>query len=164
MPEFVEKPTKKFPWITRIFIFLYLVLFLAFAALPFVYQQIPLLGSSGLERQIVMIPAFAAAFYFLILTFSFWRAGDNWLIFSIILIFFSSLGALLLGAVGSLNARALLEKGIPGCYTDLSLCNSEEGIILLSVLLLGISIPTLLFNILTFVGIMKSFGARDTYD
>jgi hypothetical protein len=163
MPEFVERPAKKFPWITRIFLFLYLVLLLTFAALPFFYEQIPFLSTLGLGQEIVMVPSFVAAFYCLLIAFSFWRAGDNWLILTIILLFFSSLAALVLGGIGALNARTLWEKGLPSCYTDINSCNSEQGIILLSAVLLGISIPTLVFNILTFVAVMKSFGARDTY-
>src|SRR3990167_8634183 len=105
MPDFVEKPTKKFPWIRRIFIFIYCLLFLTTAGLPFFYQQLPVLSSLKIDQSLVLIPSIATAVYFLIIAFSFFRAGDNRLIFSIILIFFSTLGALGLAALGIINAQ-----------------------------------------------------------
>ncbi|OGY29032.1 MAG: hypothetical protein A3F35_02720 [Candidatus Woykebacteria bacterium RIFCSPHIGHO2_12_FULL_45_10] len=164
MPDFVEKPTKKFPWITRIFIFIYCLLFLFAAGLPLFYQQLPILATLKIDQSFVLIPSIATAVYFLIIGFSFFRAGDNWLIFSIILIFFSTLGALGLAALGGINVQHLIAKGIPSCINNINLCNANDGIVLASAVLLGISIPTILFNILTFVGIMKSFGARDPYE
>ena len=164
MPDFVEKPTKKFPWLTRIFIFLYTAAFLVTISLPFFYQQLPLIGSIELDRTIILVPSIIIAAYFLIIAFSFFRAGDNWLIFSIILLFFSTLGALALTAIGSINAQHLINKGIPNCIQNINLCDDEDGVILASAILLAVSIPTILFNILTFIGIMKSFGARDPYE
>lgn len=162
MPEFVDQPKKKKThFLSLFFTIIYLFLTLAIASLPFIYQKLPVIGPANLDQRLVLAPTVILVTYFLIFAFSFFHRGDNWFIFAIVLLFFSSLGALVLGGIGAINAKNLIHEGIPACVRDLVNCNAGEGVILFSALLLGISIPTLIWNILTFVGIMKSMGAND---
>lgn len=161
MPTFVEKPPRRTPIISIIFLVIYLLFAAAMAILAFSYQNLPMIGDIGLDANIVRIPFFVAIAYFGIIAFSFLVKGDNWLIFSIILLFFSSLGAIGLAILGAFNAQNLFQGGIPSCINDLASCNEGDGVVLFSAILLGISIPTLILNIATFFAAMKTMGAND---
>ncbi|MDP2671584.1 MAG: hypothetical protein Q8P13_03985 [bacterium] len=159
--QFVEPPSRKAkrPVISAIFSFLYLLIFLFALSLPFLYQNLPFISYLGLTKTLVLVPAAVLAAYAFLIAFSFFLRGDNWLLLSIVILFFSTLGAVFLLVLGIMTGKNL-PNGIPSCVNDISLCNSTDGFTLLSALLLGISIPTLVLNLLTFIAAYKTMGTK----
>ena len=103
----------------------------------------------------------AVIVYCLVLAISFFLQNTNLLILSLVLIFFSTIGSLLMLVVSLPNAQEVISGNLPPCARNIASCTTGEGIVVASAALLAVSIPTLLLNILTIVGAVKGIAATD---
>lgn len=115
----------------------------------------------GFPKEIFIGFGLAIAVYALILSVSFFTQNSTLLILSLVLIFFTTIGALIMLAISIPNSHSFLSGQLPACSKNLSLCSLKDGIAVSSAILFVFSIPTLILNIVTIVGAVKAIAARD---
>lgn len=139
----------------------YLVLGLVAATLFLWYKNLPYFSQLSLPSEFVLAISIAAGIYCLALAFSFFTQNTNLLIFSLVLIFFTTIGAGIMLAVTIPNAQTILSGNLPECTKSLSTCNIKDGVIVASAILMIISVPTLILNFITIIGAVKGIAATD---
>ncbi len=139
----------------------YLVLGIGTASSVFWYKQITVLSSLYLPNILIYSLAIALTFYCLILTVSFFTQNTNLLILALVLIFFTTIGALILLVIALPGAQAALSGHIPACAKNLQLCSLKDGMVVASAIILSVSIPTLVLNLITITGAVKAIAAGD---
>lgn len=139
----------------------YLVLGLVTASSIFWYKQISFLSNLYLPNILIYSLAIALTFYCLILAASFFTQNTNLLILALVLIFFTTIGAIILLIISLPGAQAALSGHIPACAKNLQLCSLKDGMVVASAILLSVSIPTLVLNLITIVGTVKAIAAGD---
>ncbi|HSX57883.1 MAG TPA: hypothetical protein VLE47_01260 [Candidatus Saccharimonadales bacterium] len=149
------------PLLVKILQWLYLIFAILSLAAIFLYPQFTLLSGLGFPRELIIGSFLALAIYCLILSLSFFLQNTTLLIISLVLIFFTTIGAIAMMGVSIPNSKEVLAGNLPSCVKNLALCNLKEGLIVASAGLLAVSVPTLLLNILTIVGAVKGIAAAD---
>ncbi len=139
----------------------YLVLGLTGATFFLWYKQIPYLSQLNLASEFMLALSVMAGIYCLALAFSFFTQNTNLLILSLVLIFFTTIGAGIMLAVTVPNAQTILSGKLPQCTTNLAACSIKDGIVVASALLMVVSVPTLILNLITIVGAVKAIAATD---
>jgi hypothetical protein len=139
----------------------YLLLFLVSSTAFLWSKQIPLIAKSTLPEEIVIVASIISCIYFLIIALSFLTQNTNMLILSLVLIFFTSIGAAILLIITIPNAQTILSGNIPKCAAALSTCSVTEGVVVASALFMAISVPILLLNIITIIGTIKDIASTD---
>jgi len=125
------------------------------------YKQIAILEKLELPDIIMFSLVFALVFYCLILSISFFTQNTNLLILSLVLIFFTTIGAAILLFIALPSAKLIFTGNLPACAKNLTLCSVKDGMVVASAMLLSVSIPALLLNILTIVGAVKAIASTD---
>ncbi len=149
------------PLLVKILQWFYLLLALGSFTGVFFYQNLSFVPSLGFANEFIIGIFVAVIFYCLLLALSFFLQNTNLLILSLVLIFFSTIGSLLMLVVALPNAQEVISGNLPECAKNLASCTAGEGIVVASAALLAVSIPTLLLNILTIVGAVKGIAATD---
>lgn len=125
------------------------------------YKQVAVLESYNIPDIIVYLLVGSLAFYCLVLAVSFFTQNTNLLILALVLIFFTTIAALILFVIALPNAQTVISGDLPSCIKNLSLCSVKEGVVVASAILLSISIPALVLNIITIIGAVKAIAATD---
>lgn len=139
----------------------YLILTLFSASIPFWYKNLPYLDSLALPNKVIYAVAGALVVYCLLLAFSFLTQNTTLLILSLVFIFFTTIGALILLVIALPNSQAVFSGHLPACAKNLANCNFKDGLIVGSAILLSISVPILVLNLLTIIGAVKAIAATD---
>ena len=160
MSERVAETVSK-PLLVKILQWFYLLLALASLSGIFFYQNLSVVPSLGIANEFVIGFIVAIALYFLVIAISFFLLNTNFLILTLVLVFFTTIGALGMLGISLFNADALFSGSLPSCAANIATCNSKDGIIVASTALLMISIPILILNIITIVGAIKGIAATD---
>lgn len=155
-----KQSTQK-PLLVKILQWFYLVFALSFVVAIFFYHNLNFVPSLGIANEFIIGFFLALAFYCLILSFSFFLQNTNLLIFSLVLIFFSTLGALALLVVSIPNSQAVISGNLPECSKNIATCSTSDGIIVASAALLSVSVPILILNIVTIIGAVKGIASTD---
>ena len=158
--EKTKLPSYK-PLLVKILQWFYLLLATSAFISIFLYQNLSFVPSLGVANEFIIGIFVVVIFYCLILALSFFLQNTNLLILSLVLIFFSTIGSLIMLVVALPNAQAVISGNLPVCAKNLASCTAGEGIVVASAGLLAVSIPTLLLNILTIVGAVKGIAATD---
>lgn len=158
--EKTKLPSYK-PLLVKILQWFYLLLALVNFACIFLYQNLSFVPSLGIANEFIIGIIVAVVVYCLVLAISFFLQNTNLLILSLVLIFFSTIGSLIMLVVALPNAQEVISGNLPTCAKNIAACTTSEGIVVASAALLAISIPTLLLNILTIVGAVKGIAATD---
>lgn len=154
--EKVQKPI-----LVKILQWFYLLLGVIAVASVFLYQNFDFIPTLGIGNEFIIGFFGLIAAYFLILSLSFFLQNTNLLILALVLIFFSTIGSLLLLVVSVPNAHFVINGNLPECSKNIATCNTHDGIIVASAALLSVAIPTLVLNIITIVGAIKGIAATD---
>ena len=149
------------PLLVKVLQWFYLLLAIVTFAGVFLYQNLSFVPSLGIANEFIIGIILAIIFYCLVLALSFFLQNTNLLILSLVLIFFSTIGSLIMLVVALPNAQAVISGNLPDCAKNIASCTTSEGIVVASAALLAVSIPTLLLNILTIVGAVKGIAATD---
>lgn len=138
-------------------------LILAVLSIIFVVSssKIPFITKLGFPGEIFIGIGLAITVYCLILSLSFFTQNTNFLIFSLVLIFFTTIGSLIMLFIAIPNSGSAISGHLPKCIQNLSSCSLKDGIIVTSALLLTTSVPLLILNIITIVGSVKAIAATD---
>ena len=87
--------------------------------------------------------------------------NTNLLILALVLIFFTTIGALALLGISLPNAQAVLSGNLPECAKNIAACDLKDGIIVASPALLAVSVPILILNTITIVGAVKGIASSE---
>ncbi len=158
MPRKTSVPKTLFVKVMQWF---YLILTLLSASIPFWFKNLPYIDSLSIPEKLVYGASAALAIYCLILAISFFTQNTTLLILSLVFIFFTTIGALILLVLAMPNAQAVLSGHLPSCTQNLALCNFKDGLIVGSAILLSISVPILILNCLSIIGAVKAIAATD---
>jgi hypothetical protein len=159
MDERTEKVHK--PLLVKILQWFYLLLAIAVGIGGFYFQSLNFVPTLGVANEFIIGFFGVLIIYCLILALSFFFQNTNLLIFALVLIFFSTIGSLILLVVSLPNAGAVISGNLPECSRNIATCSSSNGIVIASALFLAVSVPTLLLNIITIVGTVKGIAAAD---
>ena len=160
----MEKPKKisdSKSLLVKILQWFYLTLGLGIASSAFWYKQIAVIESYNIPDIIVYLLLGGLTFYCLVLAASFFTQNTNLLILALVLIFFTTIGDLILFVIALPNAQTVISGNLPSCIKNLSLCSMKEGVVVASAILLAVSVPTLILNIITIIGSVKAIAATD---
>lgn len=160
----MEKPRKivaQKSILVKILQWFYLSFGLGVASSILWYKQIAVLESYNIPNIIVYLLVGGLTFYCLVLAVSFFTQNTNLLILALVLIFFTTIGALILFVIALPNAQTVISGHLPSCIKNLSLCSVKEGVVVASAILLSVSIPALILNIITIMGAVKAIAATD---
>lgn len=149
------------PILVKILQWFYILLALISIVAIFLFPQASFIRSLGFASEIIVAIFVAISLYSLILAFSFFTQNGNLLILSLVSIFFTTIGALLLLIVSLPNAHNFLGGDLPECASKLATCSLSEGIIVASAMLLVVAIPALVINFITIIGAVKAIAATD---
>lgn len=147
--------------IVKILQWFYLILSLIISSILVWYKQIPFLSEYNIPDSLIFIVVGVLIFYCLILTASFFTQNTNLLILSLVFIFFTTIGAIILLVISLPNASVVINGQLPNCAKNIALCSLKEGVIVASAILLAISVPTLILNLITIIGAVKAIAATD---
>lgn len=125
------------------------------------YQRLPYMAEINIPETLVYLIVGFLVFYCLLLTLSFLTQNTNLLIFSLVLIFFTSIGAILMTIPGIFNFQNILSGNLPECSKSIVTCNTQDGIVVAAAFLLAVAVPTLIINFITIVGAVKGIAATD---
>lgn len=139
----------------------YLILTLLSASIPLWYKSLPYLDSLSIPEKLIYGLSAALVIYCFLLTISFFSQNTTLLIFSLVFIFFTTIGALIMLVLALPNSHAVINSQLPSCASNLALCNLKDGLIVGSAILLTISVPILILNFLSIIGAVKAIAATD---
>lgn len=149
------------PLLVRILQWFYLLLGLVLVGGAFYFQNLSFIPTLGLANEFILAFFAALVVYCGVLVLSFFFQSTNLLIFSLVLIFFSTLGSLLLLVISLPNAQTIISGNLPSCASNIANCNTSDGIIVASAVMFTIAVPTIILNILTIIGAVKGIAATD---
>lgn len=147
--------------LVKILQWFYVLLAVASLGSIFFFQNLSFVPSLGIGNQFIIGFFVAIALYCSYLALSFFLQNTNLLILALVLIFFSTIGSLIMLVVALPNSKSILTGNLPECVRNIATCSSSEGIIVASAALLAISVPVLLLNIITIVGAVKAIASTD---
>ncbi len=124
-------------------------------------KQISFFSSPNIPGELILAITVAAGLYCLILSLSFFAQNTNLLILSLVLIFFTTISALIMLVVTIPNAQTIFSGNLPECSRNLALCNLKDGVIVASAMFMAISIPLLILNFITIIGAVIAIAATD---
>ena len=124
-------------------------------------KQIHYLNQFSLPRELYLAISVVAGSYCLVLALAFFTQSTNLLIFALVLIFFTTIAALIMLVVSLPNAQTVLSGKLPACIHKLDNCGTKDGVIVASAIFLGASTPILILNTITIIGTVKGIAATD---
>lgn len=147
--------------LVRILQWFYLLVALILGSAFVWLKQLSLFQNYNIPDIAIYLLLSALIFYCFVLFISFFTQNTNLLILALVLIFFTTIGALLLLILSLPNAIEVISHPLPNCIKNLSLCNRHDGVIVATAFLLSVSVPALILNIITIFGAVKGISATD---